>query len=263
MKARLIASRAARASIRNVQLTSAGVRREAERRSRRRRWSLGEDLRRLRLDAGVSLTMLADFVDVDPSHLARIEKGMSQPSLDLLERIAVALGADLGIRLFAGTGPRVHDRFQAPMLEAFIKVLHPRWARELEVAAGRGRGFVDALLADRLTPAVVAVESQSEIRRFEQQVRWAADKAEALADRYEGRPVSRLLLLRSTVATRELARTYAESFRAAYPARTADVLEALTSGERAWPGHGIVWVRLASGAATVLPGPPRGVAVGR
>lgn len=224
---------------------------------------MGEDLRRLRFDAGVSLTTLAGLVGVDPSHLARIERGTSQPSLDLLERIAVALGADLGIRIFAGTGPRIHDRFQAPMLEALIKLLHRRWARELEVAAGRGRGFVDAVLADRLTPAVVAVESQSEIRRFEQQVRWAADKAEALSDRYEGRPVSRLLLLRSTVATRALARTYAESFRAAYPARTADVLEALTSGVRAWPGAGIVWVRLEAGEATVLRGPPRGVAVGR
>jgi len=224
---------------------------------------LGEDLRRLRIDAGGSLTALADAVGVDPSHLARIEKGTSQPSLDLLERIAVALGADLGIRFFAGTGPRIHDRYQAPMLEAFIKVLHPRWTRELEVAVGRGRGVVDAVLADRITPAVVAVESQSEIRRFEQQVRWAADKADALADRYEGRPVSQLLLLRSTTATRALAREYPESFRAAYPARTVDVVEALTGGARAWPGAGIVWVRLEGGEATLLMGPPRGVAVGR
>ena len=224
---------------------------------------MGEDLRRLRLDAGVSLRTLAELVGVDPSHLARIEKGFSQSSLDLLERSAVALGADLSVRLFGGTGPRVHDRFQAPMLEAFIKMLHPRWTRELEVAAARGRGFVDLVLADRLTPAVVAVESQSEIRRFEQQVRWAAEKSDSLAERPEGRPVSRLLLLRSTVATRELARTYAESFQAAYPARTADALEALTSGAKAWPGAGIVWVRLEAGKATVLPGPPRGVAVGR
>lgn len=224
---------------------------------------MGEDLHRLRLDAGVSLATLAELVDVDPSHLARIEKGTSQPSLDVLERSAVALGADLGIRLFGGTGPRIHDRFQAPMLEAFIKVLHPRWVRELEVSAARGRGFIDLVLADRLTPAVVAVESQSEIQRFEQQVRWAAEKADALTDRYEGRPVSQLLLLRSTVATRQVAQTLAESFRAAYPARTADVLDALTNGTRAWPGAGIVWVRLEAGETTLLPGPPRGVTVGR
>lgn len=223
---------------------------------------MGEELRRLRLDSGASITALGEYVGVDPSHLARIEKGTAQPSLDLLERIAVALGADLSIRMFAGTGPRLHDRFQAPMLEALLAILHPRWARDLEVVAGRGRGVVDSVLVDRLTPVVVAVEAQSELRRFEQQIRWAAEKADALSNRYEGRPISRLLLLRSTVANRELTRRYPESFRAAYPARTADVVEALTSASPALPGAGIVWVRLDGKDVRVLPGPPRGVMVG-
>jgi transcriptional regulator with XRE-family HTH domain len=210
-------------------LTHAGIRREAERRGRRRPVLISEEIRRLRLESGVSIGTLAEYVGVDPSHVARIEKGASQPSLDLLERIAVALGADLGVRLFAGSGPRLHDRFQAPMVEALFSVLHARWKRELEVVAGRGRGVVDSVLVDRLTPAVVAIEVQSELRRFEQQVRWAAEKAEALADRYDRRPISRLLVLRSTVANRQLARRYPELFRAAYPARTADVFRALTS----------------------------------
>src|SRR5262245_22610352 len=224
---------------------------------------MGEELRRLRLDAGVSLTILAAFVGVDPSHLARIEKGLAQPSFDLLERLAVALGADLSVRFFSGSGPRIHDRFQAPMIEALLQVLHPRWRPELEVAAGRNRGFVDLVLADQVTPAVVATEAQSEIRRFEQQIRWAAEKADALGERYPNRPVSRLLLLRSTIATRELARSLADSFQAAYSAKTADVLGALTSGSRPWPGSGILWVSVEGGKARLLPSPPRGVAVGR
>lgn len=193
-----------------------------------------------------------------------MERGAAQPSMDLLERIAVALGADLGIRFFAGSGPRLHDRFQAPMIEALLRVVHERWTRELEVVVGPGRGLIDLVLADRLTPAVIAVEAQSEIRRLEQQLRWAAEKADALADRYNPRrPVSRLLVLRSTTATRELARRYAASFAAAYPAKTVDVLAALTSSTAAWPGPGIVWVRLDNGQATLLSGPPRGVALGR
>ena len=225
--------------------------------------TLGEELRRLRLDAGVTITALAETIGVDPSHLARIEKGLAQPSLDLLERLAVALGADLGIRFFAGTGPRLRDRFQAPMLEALLAIVHPRWARELEVVAGRGRGVIDAVLADRLTPTVVATEVQSEMRRFEQQLRWAAEKADAVAGQYPGRAISRLLVLRSTVANRELARRFPESLSAAYPARTAAVIEALTSSGPTWPGAGIVWVRLDRGMAKVLPTPPRGVSVGR
>ena len=193
-----------------------------------------------------------------------MERGAAQPSMDLPERIAVALGADLGIRFFAGSGPRLHDRFQAPMIEALLRVVHERWTRELEVVVGRGRGLIDLVLADRLTPAVIAVEAQSEIRRLEQQLRWAAEKADALADRYNPRrPVSRLLVLRSTTATRELPRRYAASFAAAYPAKTVDVLAALTSSAAAWPGPGMVWVRLDNGQATLLSGPPRGVALGR
>lgn len=180
-------------------LTVISVRREADRRCRRRRLALGDELRRLLLDAGVSLRALGDHVGVGAPHLARMENGAAQPSLDLLERIAVAPGADLGVRLFPGSGPRLHDRFQAPMVEALLRILHPRWTPELEVAAGRGRGMIDLLLADRLTPQVVAIEAQSEIRRFEEQLRWAAEKADALANRFEpARPVSRLLLLRST-----------------------------------------------------------------
>jgi transcriptional regulator with XRE-family HTH domain len=243
--------------------TSSAILREADRRSRRRTLTMGEELRRLRMDAGLTITALAASIGVDPSHLARIEKGLALPSLDLLERLAVALGADLGIRFFAGTGPRLRDRFQAPMLEALMAILHPRWAREVEVVAGRGRGVIDAVLADRLTPAVVATEVQSEMRRFEQQLRWAAEKADAVAERYPGRSISRLLVLRSTVANRELARRFPESLSSAYPARTATVIEALTSASPTWPGAGIVWVRLDRGTAIVLPTPPRGVSVGR
>jgi hypothetical protein len=48
----------------------------------------------------------------------------------------------------------------------------------------------------------------------------------------------------------------------AYPARTNDVIEALT-GEATWPGDGIVWMRLEGGIAELLRYPPRGVALGR
>ena len=56
--------------------------------------------------------------------------------------------------------------------------------------------------------------------------------------------MSRLLVLRSTVATRELARQFEATLAAAYPARTADVVNALTSADGHWPGDGIVWMHL-------------------
>jgi transcriptional regulator with XRE-family HTH domain len=229
----------------------------------------GEEVRRLRLEAGVSLRELSAVTGIHTSHLARIEAADVHPSIEVLTKIGVALGADLSIRYFAGTGPRLHDRFQAPMVEALIRVLHPRWVATPEVPVVKpARGVIDLVLDDRASPTTIASESQSEVRRLEQQVRWSAEKADGLASRLaaEGRPdreVSRLLLLRSTEATREIARRYEATLDAAYPARAADAFAALTTPTALWPGAGILWIRLQDGIGTVLTHPPRGVALGR
>jgi hypothetical protein len=148
------------------------------------------------------------------------------------------------------------------MIEALIDRLHPRWRPEPEIVISRPvRGVIDLGLTDRSSPTLVAAEAQSELRRLEQQIRWSMEKAEGLAA--TGMVVSRLLILRSTVATREVARTFASTLAAAYPARTADAVRALTTPSAPWPGAGIVWVRLEGGRATLLDLPPRGVALGR
>lgn len=65
----------------------------------------GEDIRRLRTESGVSLAQLGSVVGVHKSHLARIEGNHVQPSLEVLTAIGVALGADLNLRYFPGSGP--------------------------------------------------------------------------------------------------------------------------------------------------------------
>jgi hypothetical protein len=94
-----------------------------------------------------------------------------------------------------------------------------------------------------------------------------ADKAASIgsSDLVGPRPdftASRLLVLRSTTATRQLARDFEATLRAAYPARTADVLAALRN-RADWPGPGIVWIRIEGDRVEVLDGPPRGVPLGR
>jgi transcriptional regulator with XRE-family HTH domain len=252
-------------------ITRASVRSETGRRSRRIRLDLGEQIRRYRLDAGLTLTELAAVAGIDRSYLARIESGVALPSLDILIALGVALGADLSFRYFPGTAPRLVDRFQAPMVEAFLKRLHPRWVARLEVAVKvPARGVVDAALIDRVSPAAVAAEFQSEFRRVEQQLRWNSEKSDGLAERLaeedglpNGRTVSRLLILRSTTHTREVARRYEATLATAYPARAADVIHCLTGPTGTWPGAGILWMRVENGSAVLLDGPPRGVRLGR
>ena len=52
-------------------------------------------------------------------------------------------------------------------------------------------------------------------------------------------------------------------FRAAYPGRTADAVEALADPSMAFPQAAIIWVDLRGMASRLLDGPPRGVTVGR
>jgi len=217
------------------------------------------------------LAELARLVNVHPSHIARIESATTKPSLDVLTAIGVALGADLSVRYFPGSGPRLRDRFQALMVETLLGTLDPRWSVELEVPITQpSRGVIDVVLTDRRRSVTVAAEVQSQIRRLEQQIRWNTEKADGLARRIsrDGRGpvdqvVSRLLILRSTVATREIARRYAATLSSAYPARTEDVVLALTSSDAPWPGSGVLWMRVDGSDATVMRFPPRGVDLGR
>jgi transcriptional regulator with XRE-family HTH domain len=252
-------------------LTPATVRKETDRRLRRARIHIGEEIRRLRLDADLTLTEVAAVAGIHRSYLTRIEDGTVAPSLEVLIAIGVVLGADLGVRYFAGAGPRLVDRFQAPMEECFIPSLHQRWSVRLEVGVTTpARGVVDMVLTDRSSPITAATEFQSTLHRVEQQIRWLAEKADGLAaplgDEAGSAPVptvSKLLVLRSTMTTREIARRYEAILRTAYPARTVDVLAALTTGAAPWPGAGIVWMRVESGRAVLLDGAPRGVRLGR
>src|SRR5262249_13362460 len=152
--------------------------------------------------------------------------------------LAVALDARFVLRLDQVAGPPIRDRIQALIVEALIGIAHTRWKRFLEVPVFRPvRGMIDAVLHDPDAAVAIATEVHSEIRRFEQQQRWANAKADALlggsdipltAASSRTPTVSRLLILRSTETNRELVRTLSGSFKVAYPGRTVDAYRALT-----------------------------------
>lgn len=238
--------------------------REIARRHRQVRSSIGRQITELREEAGITVSELARAAGIDQAHLWRIEAGTANASLEALVAISATLGADLGVRLFPGVGPRLHDRFQAPMIEALLRALDPRWIATPEFAVPRAHGVVDLLLTLRGGTLALACECHSELRRLEHVLRRSSEKAAALEEPGPtDRTVSRLLLLRSTIGTREVARLYESTLAAAYPARSGDALAALRSSTADWPGAAIIWVRLEGGRAELLDGAPRGVRVGR
>ena len=56
---------------------------------------VARNLRRLRLECGLSQEALAVDAGIDRTYVSRLEKGIENPTVAVLERIALALGADI------------------------------------------------------------------------------------------------------------------------------------------------------------------------
>jgi transcriptional regulator with XRE-family HTH domain len=236
--------------------------RELARRERELKRVIGHQLMTIREDAGLTRAEVARAAGIDRAHYSRIERGETGASLEVLTAIGAVLGCDLSVRYFPGSGPRIRDRFQAPIIEALIGILDQSWVPQPEVPVMRPvRGVIDLVLRREIE--VVACEVQSELRRLEQVLRWSAEKAAALERAAEEPPASRLLVVRSTTATREIARRFEATLRAACPAMSIDAFRALSTPAEAWPGPAILWARLEGGRAEILERPPRGVRIGR
>lgn len=59
------------------------------------RQRIGPTVKALRYQKHMSLNNLAELASISPSHLSRIERGLTVPSYDVLDHIADALGSDL------------------------------------------------------------------------------------------------------------------------------------------------------------------------
>jgi len=253
-------------------MPSVGTREDQRRRHTRAtavRDAIGSDLRGLRIEAGLTGPRVAAAAGISIGHLSEIERGRVNPSIPVLVAVAEVLGADLSIKAYPNTGPRIHDRFQAPIVEELIRLAGERWRPYAEVGVYRpARGSIDLVLAHRTDARVVPTEVYSEIRRLEQQIRWAQDKVASLPSsdlwRTLGRApeVSPLLVIRSTAHTRDVINQFMGTIGSVYPARPKQLYGALV-GEAPWPGAGLLWARIDRSRVTILDGPPRGVRFGR
>jgi transcriptional regulator with XRE-family HTH domain len=196
---------------------------------------------------------LAKAAGVDLAYLCRIEDGRERPSIDMYAKLAGALGADLSARLYPNTGPSIRDRHQARILEALLGEVHSRWRPYPEVGVRQpASGWIDLVLHAPREGICVCAEIESDLRRIEQHLRWFTEKVRSLPS-WEGwsqlgevGPPSRLLIVRSTKATRAIGRELGGQLAAAYPAHPADALAALT-GTATWPGAALIWAEIEPG----------------
>jgi transcriptional regulator with XRE-family HTH domain len=78
----------------------------------RARQRVAWNLRRLRVRRGLSQEALAVDAEIDRSYAGRLERGEENPTVDLLERVAAAVGADVQ-ELFRK--PRPNEKPPAPL----------------------------------------------------------------------------------------------------------------------------------------------------
>jgi transcriptional regulator with XRE-family HTH domain len=254
-------------------MADTSIRRAAALKHRELTRGIGTELRRMRLDTGLSQRAIARAVDLDHSHLSMIEAGLRAPSLDALARTATAMGMDVSVRFYPSSGRRLRDHVQARMGEGLLRVVDPRWHPFPEVAVYRAsRGVIDLVLADPVEHQLAITELQSEIRAVDQQLRWAQVKAEAIESARawpfglpHGASAStvRLLVLRNSQRNRDLVRDLAQTFAAAYPASLAETVQALTDAPGPLPGHALLWLNVDTAGVRLLDAPPRGITVGR
>jgi len=73
--------------------------------ARREMVSLGTHIKLVRITKGLSAKELADSIGVSPSLISKIERGRTNPSAELLRRIALALHESLADLITAADGP--------------------------------------------------------------------------------------------------------------------------------------------------------------
>lgn len=162
-----------------------------------------------RLALGLTQSALAAAVGVARSYIAAIERGRANPSLDVIVRLAPALGLELELTLRSPV--IVGDRRQRDAVHARCsgyvdrRLRHAGWetAREVAIIDGRWRGWIDLLAFDPRTGTLIVIEIKTvidDVGALERQIGWYERAARRLALERGWRPrriVTWLLVLSS------------------------------------------------------------------
>jgi transcriptional regulator with XRE-family HTH domain len=197
-------------------------------------------------DARVALDQsqqdLADGLGIHRGHLANIEAGRTNISVDLMDRIATRLGQRLELIVhpprFIGARP-VHDTVHAWCSGFVARRLSGAGclvAREVDVSAVGNRGWIDILAFDPRTGTLIIVEIKTrldDLGRAERQLGWYERNAIEAALRLGWRPrrvTAWMIVLASDEVERTLMTTR-DAIGQAFPGRAPEMLATLAGSE--------------------------------
>jgi transcriptional regulator with XRE-family HTH domain len=204
---------------------------------------MGAELRLARAALGMSRLAVAQRAGVARSTVERIEDGDASVQVNTLAAVLAAVGLDIVLQAYEGSGVSLHDRGQMEVVEQLRSVAAPYWRAQIEVAAGEFGRSADLVFygADEIQHH----EIERAVVNFQAQLRSALRKREALAAS-DSRPVRLVLDIEDTQRNRDALRPHAALLAAQLPAGTREVMHSLRAG-RPLGQDGLAWVRRGTG----------------
>jgi transcriptional regulator with XRE-family HTH domain len=199
-----------------------------------------------RLRLGISQETLSGMAGVSRGQIAKIELGHADPSLEVAERLAVALGLELELlaRQPILLEPRQRDGVHARCSGyADRRLVATMWqtAREVEIVHARSHGWIDLLAFDPRTGLVLVVEIKTrldDLGLIERQLAWYERSAFDLARRL-GWPARRVAVWLLALASEEVdlvVRANRQVLSHAFPVRAIEMSAIARGGT--WPANG-------------------------
>jgi transcriptional regulator with XRE-family HTH domain len=204
----------------------------------------GDAFHEQRLRLGVTKEAVARTAGVSRPLIWRIEHG--DPGVALVARAvcAQAIGGTAKLSFFADATPLIYDAAHARIVERIVGAAGPGWTVRLEMPVpGPGSRSVDVRLDGQ--DAVVLIEVETHVRRWEEILRELAGKRMAFIEAGESRAVHVVLAVPPTRHHRDLVQAMAASVAASLPVPSRAARQALTNGGK-WPGDGLLWIAAGS-----------------
>ena len=222
---------------------------DADRRTRAQRLELGGEIRASRERRRWTQADIAARAGVDRQLIGRLERGTTRLDVDLVQRVAIALGRHLEIRLGRDTLEAPADAGHLAMQELVMRLGRTAGytaSFELPTRPAEPWRSIDVLLASPTRRVMILVECWNTIGDVGAAARATARKAAELEQLAVGKwgsnvRVGVVWVVRATSRNRTLIARYPEVFASRFPGSSRAWVDALTEGADPPSRPGLAW----------------------